>query len=253
MAHSYRTLQQWNHWLHRPHLGAALLKAEASVLERALAKHYGKHAVLIGVPNQADLFHATTQSLHTIVGPMVSHTAFASSVESHLHELPFLSGSIDLVLLPHTLEHVENPRQLLAEACRIIKPEGLIVVTAFNPYSLWGVAKKMAKEQTAPWCGHFIPAHKIENWLRLADFEIEQRQGYFYRPPLTEKRWFDRLQWLEKIHYLFPSLGGVNTIVARAKVTPLTPIRMKWKQQLSGIRLPASISSPIARQNETYE
>lgn len=223
------------------------------MLANALAKHYGKHAVLIGVPNQADLFHSTSQSLHTLVGPLVAHTAFASCVESHLHELPFLSGSVDLVLLPHTLEHVENPRQLLAEACRIIKPEGLIVVTAFNPYSLWGVGKKLAKVKSAPWGGHFIPAQKIENWLRLADFEIEQRHGYFYRPPLNEKRWFDRLAWLEKMHHIFPLLGGVNTIVARAKVIPLTPIRMKWKQQLSGIRLPASISSPIVRQNETCE
>lgn len=33
--------------------------------------------------------------------------------------------------------------------------------------------------------------------------------------------------------------GGVYLIVAQAKVIPLTPIKLTWKQKLSDVRLPA--------------
>ena len=131
----YRTLQHWNQWLTKPFLGTALARAEREVLTKLLVNHYGKHAVLIGVPHQMPLLQETHFSSPTLISPLHAHDLENHVIESDLHELPILSGSVDLVLLPHTLEFVENPRQLLAEACRIIKPEGLMVVMGFNPYS----------------------------------------------------------------------------------------------------------------------
>lgn len=253
MAHSYRTLQQWNHWLGRPFLGPALLDLEAKAVQSVLQTHYGKHAVLIGVSHQASLFSATAIPCHTLVGPLVSHHSACGFVETGLHELPFLSGSIDVVLLPHTLEHVENPRQLLAEACRIIKPEGLIVIAGFNPYSALGVMQQFEKTRVLPFHASLITAKQIENWLKLADFDIEHRASLLCRPPIKDARWFARLRHLEPLLTLFPFLGGVHLTIARAKVIPLSPIRMKWKQPLSGLRMPTPISTPLARQNEACQ
>src|SRR5438093_12093821 len=92
------------------------------------------------------------------------HTA---NIESDLHELPILTGSIDLVMLPHTLEFVDNPRQLLAEACRIIKPEGLILVCGFNPYSTWGIKKMLTKNKKASWMGNIIQVNLVKAWLYI--------------------------------------------------------------------------------------
>ena len=248
---SYRTLQHWNHWLVKPFLGTALARAEREVLTKLLVNHYGKHAVLIGVPNQMPLLQETHFSSPTLISPLLAHGLENNAIESDLHELPSLSGSVDLVLLPHTLEFVENPRQLIAEACRIIKPEGLIVLIGFNPYSSWGLAKKMPHFNAVPWNGQFIAAKNLQTWLRLADFEIETSQSFFVRPPIGDVNWFEKLHWMETLLHPFPFLGAVNVLMGRAKVTPLTPIRMKWKQQLSGLRLPSSMSTPIARQHET--
>lgn len=250
MAHSYRTLQQWNHWLSRHFLGPHLLQMEAAAVQPHLQAHYGKHAVLVGVPHQVSLLNATALPCQTLLSPLVSHHTTCGIVESGLHELPFLSGSVDLVFLPHTLEHVQNPRQLLAEACRIIKPEGLIVIAGFNPYSALGVMQKFEKTRALPFHFDFITAKQIENWLKLADFEIEQHVSLLCRPPLKEVKWFTRLRYLESLLTPFPFLGGVHLTIARAKVIPLSPIRMKWKQPLSGLRLPKPISTPLARQNE---
>jgi hypothetical protein len=36
-------------------------------------------------------------------------------------------------------------------------------------------------------------------------------------------------------------MGGIYSLVAQAKVIPLTPIKLRWKQKLSDVKLTASI------------
>jgi len=170
-------------------------------------------------------------------------------IEGDFHELPISTGSIDLVMLPHTLEFIDNPRQLLSEACRIIKPEGLIVISGFNPYSAWGLRKLMTThKKSIPWGANFIHSHKVKSWLHLADFELEKHQLFLYTPPINQPKFYKKLHFLEYIgHKCFPLFGGVYVLIARAKVVPLTPIRLKWKQQLSSIGIPAAMPGQIVR------
>jgi len=248
LAHSYRLLQHWNQWLTQYFLGEYLLQAERQTLAKLLQQHYGKHALLIGVPQQEVLLESTVIACHNILSPLIHSKDKASYIEGDLHELPILTGSMDLVILPHTLEFIDNPRQLLAEACRIIKPEGLIVVCGFNPLSWWGVKKIFANNHTIPWSGNFFPAGKIKNWLKLADFEMEIQRFTLFSPPTTTPNIYKNFNLFEKIgHSLFPFFVGVYVLLARAKVVPLTPIKLKWKQQLNHIRIPTTISGHIAR------
>lgn len=251
MAHGYRTLQHWNQWLAQQFLGNKLLEAEKQILSSLLNRHFGKHALLIGVPHQYELLTATTIPCHSFVSPLISKDSRFSNIESDFHELPILTGSIDLVMLPHTLEFIDNPRQLLSEACRIIKPEGLIVICGFNLYSMWGINRLFAKQKTVPWSGNFLHSHKIKSWLKLADFEMEKQTSILFTPPVTQDKLFKKLHFLERLgSKCLPGLGGVYVILARAKVIPLTPIRLKWKQQLSNIRISTTITGNIARQSK---
>ena len=244
MAHSYRTLHQWDLWLRQTFLGDSLLKVEKKLLTQLLTHHFGKHALLIGVPHQYLLLNSAVISMHSLVSPLALHENNINYIESSFRELPILTGSVDLVLLPHTLEYTDNPRQLLAEACRIIKPEGLIGICGFNPYSTWGLRKFMLKNQHIPWASNFIHARHIKSWLQLADFKMEKQLYTLYRPPILNQHFYEKLYFIEKMgKKLCSMLGGVYIILARAKVLPLTPIKMKWKQQLSGLRIPTIISS----------
>ena len=130
----------------------------------------------------------------------------------------------------------------------MIKPEGLIVVCGFNPYSTWGVKKFFTKEEnTAPWIGNFIQPGKIKKWLELADFAMESQRSALFSSLVAKPEWFKKFNFLETISNKWGSvLGGTYIIAARAKVVPLTPIKMKWKQQFSGLRLPTAISGHIA-------
>ena len=53
--------------------------------------------------------------------------------------LPFPAASLDLVVLPHTLELSADPHQVLREVERVLVPEGRVVLSGFNPASLWGL------------------------------------------------------------------------------------------------------------------
>lgn len=248
MPHAYRTLQHWNHWLIKQPLGHCLLEAEQKSLSQILNQHRGHHAVLVGVPHQQNLLMSTKIPSRSLISPLVNtERNHFNDIESDFLNLPLLTGSIDLLVLPHTLELVDNPHQLLAEACRVIKPEGCIAICGFNPYSAWGVRKIFTKHKYAPWSGNFIHTHKIKQWLQLADFEMEKQAATLFRPPMRHPIFYQKLHFLETIGQWIPLLGGVYVLLARAKVIPLTPIRLKWKQQLSGIRISTTISGHIAR------
>lgn len=56
--------------------------------------------------------------------------------------LPFESEAFDMVLLNEVIEHVENGRETLVEACRVARPGGHIVIYAPNrlyPFETHGV------------------------------------------------------------------------------------------------------------------
>lgn len=231
-------------------MGQYLLRAEQSLLTTLLKQHYGKHALLIGMPCQASLLQATHIPCHALINPL-SHTLKASTttplrwervIDSDLHELPIQTGSVDLVLLAHTQEFIENPHQLLMEACRVVKPEGLIAIIGFNPFSLWNLRKFSEM-------GRFISAYKIKYWLKLADFELEQKKTILFRPPIRQESLYQKLACLEKIACL-PGLGGVYILLARAKVVPLTPIRMQWKQPLTSMTISTSMTGHVAHHSK---
>ena len=78
-----------------------------------------------------------------------------------LRRLPFPNQSLDLVVLPHTLELTRDPHQALAEVERVLMPEGRVVILGFNPTSRgacasgWAVCAKVWRWARKPL---FLPA-----------------------------------------------------------------------------------------------
>jgi SAM-dependent methyltransferase len=228
-----------------------VLDAEKKALPALLAQFYGTQSMLIGSPRQFELLKSSMIPNQVLLSPLLSHQHNKNffSIESGLHDLPIASGSVDLVLLPHILEYIDNPRQALAEACRIIKPQGHIVIFGFNPYSLWGIKKLLSHEKTPPWSGNFFSSSSIKEWLTLSDFELIKHKTFFYRPPLNSEKFFNKLKIMEWLgRHLHLPVGGIYLIVAQAKVIPLTPIKLTWKQKLSDVRLPViGVPRPTVR------
>jgi SAM-dependent methyltransferase len=245
LVKTYRTVQQWDHWL-RQHLGESLLEIEKQFLSTMLAERYGKHVLLLGVPNQHELLKCSVMSNQMMLTPLINKHNNKKCIESEYYKLPIIPGSIDLVMVPHTLEFLDNPHQLLVEACRVVKPEGLIIIMGFNPISLWGLKKWWVKSKNMPWQGAFININKVKNWLKLSDFELVNQDMLLFRPPITQFGIFKKLKFLEWLgKKLYAPFGGVYVLTAQAKTIPLTPIKMHWKQKLSALH--ATLPGPTMR------
>jgi SAM-dependent methyltransferase len=77
------------------------------------------------------------------------------------------------VLLPHVLEFSDNPHQVLREVSRILMPEGHVVVSGFNPWSLWGARSVLGADRGEfPWRGQFMAARLGR--MALLGFEIRR-------------------------------------------------------------------------------
>jgi len=58
--------------------------------------------------------------------------ALARAVGEHL---PFVAASFDIVLAQDILEHVQNPDAVLREVARVLRPNGMALVTAINRHA----------------------------------------------------------------------------------------------------------------------
>jgi len=161
-------------------------------------------------------------------------------------ELPFATHSIDLVVMPHILEFTEDPHQVLREVERVLVPEGHVVITGFNPVSLWGVRQYLTRLGAAPYLpreGRFLTLPRIKDWLKLLSFDVERGRFGCYAPSVRQERWLARWQFMEKAgDRWWPFLGAIYMLTAVKRVRGMRLIGAVWK----GKEEPARRLAPAA-------
>jgi len=252
LVEARRELTLWYH----SSLGQRLLQSEQEMLEQVLPNLFGFHLLQVGRPMAGDLL-SSSRITHRIVMGEFKQESGADSQGSVVNllgpseMLPFASDSIDVLLLPHTLEFVDRPHDVLREVERVLIPEGHVVIMGFNPWSLFGLRRLFSGwRNTSPWCGHFYSTLRIKDWLALLGFDTELVQHYFFRPPLQNDGIMRRLSGLERGGKRFWSpFGGAYLLVAKKRVSTLTPIRPRWRSRRSLISV--SPAEPTARRDKT--
>lgn len=144
--------------------------------------------------------------------------------------LSIASQSLDLVALPHLVEFSPHPHQLLREVERVLRPEGRVLITGFNPFSMWGVRRLFSsKEAGWPWYGRFIHLARLKDWLALLGFDIVGGRMACYAPPIDRTKWIERFSFLEAAGDRWWALGGgVYLIHAVKRVHGMRLIEPKW-------------------------
>lgn len=233
-----------SNWFDTP-LGAYLLRRELAYFDGEVADVFGFNALQFGLPQHDFLRMSRIPTRATIgaEGPVRLRADFC--------ELPVATGEIDLVALPHTLEFSHNPHQLLREVQRVLRPEGRLVLSGFNPWSLWGAARHVrARSGEYPWCGQFIGLPRIKDWLALLGFDVAAGRMTAYAPPCHREQWLHRLRFMEYAgDRWWPFAGGVYFLHAVKRVSGVRLITPKWRMAPAKKKVLAPVPQRIADQH----
>ena len=108
-----------------------------------------------------------------VLGEKTAHfpTALLNESDSLLQAsplaLPFIEKEMDACLLANTLNFAQDPHQILREAHRVLKDDGWIFITLFNPLSPLLFKPKLGEfkfRQYATW--------RVVDWLSLLNFDV---------------------------------------------------------------------------------
>ncbi len=175
---------------------------EIEQYKKIVSECFGYNAVQLGAPT-LDLLEGNQIGLKVVCDTELAFiTKIRDSRETAsiaFEELPFETESIDLVLLPHTLEAVDDAHALIREVDRVMIPGGRVVITGFNMMSLWGLRvgmEKLGSEQFLPG-KKFFSVRQITDWLHLLNFNVDRGAFGRYHPWRLPRRG-NRQQWIEK-------------------------------------------------------
>ena len=256
-------------WLKTPP-GTYLLAWEQAHFDQAVSDIFGYHALQFGLP-ELDALQANRMPHKWLAQTCLPGPAAHLPAQGYPHNgmetdsissppvalladsasLPFPEGSLDLVILPHTLELGSDPHSALREVARVLVPEGRVVISGFNPASLWGLRQRRAHlyrqfgygELFLPQAGEYIGYWRLRDWLRLLNFEVESAHFGCYRPALTSQPWLDRFDWMDNAgERWWPIFGAVYFLVAVKRVRGMRLLEPAWK----GRKAPAAAPVVVA-------
>lgn len=163
-----------------------------------------------------------------VVAPADGHAALA--LRCDFEALPFPDQSIDLVLVPHALELARDPHHTLRDVERVLRPEGRVVITGFNPASLWGLRQRGGQLRRRAGFGADVPTYlpgdaeligyrRLRDWLRLLGFEVEAGHFGCWTAPLHSETWLQRTAALDRLgDRWWPVLGAAYMLQACKRV-----------------------------------
>ncbi|HEY4126472.1 MAG TPA: methyltransferase domain-containing protein [Gammaproteobacteria bacterium] len=213
----HKELQAW--W--QTETGAYLLQQERAALGEALPTRFGYYLLQSGCwGTPGTLLESSTIRTQLIVGDCGQA---GSSIAGDPSYLPFAADSMDLVLLPHTLERVAEAEKVLREAERVLHGEGHVVILGFHPFGPWGLHRYVGARP--PWSGRFLNLWRLNIWLRVLGFEVTTVRQSVFRPPFGSSGMLRRSAFLDRLGWR--ASAGVYMVVARKRVFGMTPLRMK--------------------------
>ena len=227
-ALSFRQPHYPQSWLDLPN-GQLILDEINNVIEPWCAKFFGYHLLKIGSLSCA----VNTQTSPINHQVSLSHLSGAEDIVADMDDLPLLKHSVDVCILSHALEFSLDPHHVVREANRVLIPDGYLVLTGFNPFSLAGLNKINPLHcRKTPWNERFFTPMRVKDWLHLMGYEILADERRLHST-LTGKVNQGKMvhHWRDFAQHFLSGIGSIYIIIAKKRVLPLTPIKPKWKMR----------------------
>ena len=154
--------------------------------------------------------------------------------------------SVDLVVLPFTLDWHHNPHHILREVERILVHEGRLIIYGFNPYSLWGLRNKLSRFPYLPIPNkEQITLQKTKDWLQLLSFEIDRGQLACYEPAFMNKKRLQKCAFMNKAgNRWWPFAGAVFYLSATKRhINPSLVGPVTHKKKKKKVLRPATVAT----------
>ena len=228
-------------WLAGP-LGQMLLEQERIHVASSLECAFGLHCVQIGCWGESDAFLALARTRRTALVAMPGDSGAALFAEPAA--LPLQSDSVDVMLLPHTLEFEPDPHEVLREVGRVLRGEGELLILGFEPLGAWSLRDVFTRGGCPPGLKRKISESRMADWLKLLGFEVGAAERFLYAPPFSSLHSGKARGWLERIgRRAWPRFSGAYLLHARKRVHSLTPVRLRSRMRTAVI----GVAEPAAR------
>jgi SAM-dependent methyltransferase len=229
-------------WLAGP-LGGILVEQERATVAGALECAFGLHCLQVGAWGDAGAFLscARTRRAALVAGLPTAGAALVAEPGA----LALQSDSVDVILLPHTLEFAPDPHEVLREAARVLTGEGELIVLGFEPLGTWALRNAFTRSGCPPGICRTISAARLSDWLKLVGFDVALPTRYLYAPPIARLRAGRARGFLERIgRQAWRRFSGAYLLHARKRVHSMTPVRLRKRLRTAVI---GGLAEPAAR------
>jgi SAM-dependent methyltransferase len=208
-------------WYQTPR-GKLLQQLEADYLRRSITVSCQQVVLQIGgLGWENEFVDCSLYQSYTVLDAKKLGYSMARKVQARSHHLPLQSDSVDMVILPHLLEFDAHRFQTMREIERVLKPEGLLVIINFNPWSLWVRYQYLwDKKMADSWSGHFISRVRILDWLKLLNFEVTTCSEFALNSVQSM-----HCKSITNRHAFFATAYSIKAIKRRYQLIPLTPVK----------------------------
>ena len=135
-------------------------------------------------------------------------------------ELPLSDASIDRILMIHSLEYAENPRETLKEAWRVLAPGGRLVIAVPNRRGVWA-----RLEHTPFGSGTPYSRNQITGLLREASFTPGAFAEALFFPPSRHKAIQSMARTTERLgRRYWPLFSGLVIVEAQKRLYQGLPV-----------------------------
>jgi SAM-dependent methyltransferase len=101
------------------------------------------------------------------------------NIYAKLTELPFAKSSIDAVCMCNGLDFTHDPHQLLREVERVVRSDGHLILTGFNPFSPSGLIKHLPFYRShALHEARFFSHYRVKEWLHVLGFTVKVQRFF---------------------------------------------------------------------------
>lgn len=152
-------------------------------------------------------------------------------VQFDAHHLPFVGGSFDLIQLHEALYYMADPDRVFAECCRVLSPEGVLVISTINP--------RWSDFNPSPFSTAYLDAAQLQRILVPPFGRVEISFGFKVGSSGTRQRLLSAIKRTAIRLRLIPRTMTGKTLLKRVFLGPLLRMPAELKPSLAPVDEPA--------------